>query len=86
MRFNSGDAFHDLKVGDYIIVPLHAPHTFENVSDEEARVFCTVTPAYYVNYFRDLAEATKDGKALTAEDNIRVMAKYATFPTGSGQK
>lgn len=56
------------------------------MSDEEARFFCTVTPSYYINYSRELAEATKDGKLPSVEEHQRNMAKYATIAAGPGKK
>jgi quercetin dioxygenase-like cupin family protein len=34
----------DAKEGDYVVVPIRAPHTFSNETDEEARFFNTFTP------------------------------------------
>ncbi|MCJ1454355.1 hypothetical protein MMC28_004708 [Mycoblastus sanguinarius] len=69
----------DAKVGDYVTVPVRAPHTFANTTDEEARFFNTFTPAFYVNYFKLLSELC-DGGPLTPQINMKAMASYATLP------
>lgn len=69
----------DAKAGDYVVVPTRSPHTFSNPTDEESRFFNTFTPAFYINYFKLLAELV-DGGPLTKEANQRAMAYYATLP------
>ena len=61
-------------------VPIRAPHTFCNPSDQEAKFFNTFTPAFYVNYFKLLASFIGDGKVMTPEANIKAMASFATIP------
>ncbi|KAL9077247.1 MAG: hypothetical protein Q9161_000513 [Pseudevernia consocians] len=46
----------DASAGDYVVVGTRAPHTFSNPFEEEARFFNTFTPAFYVNYFKLMAE------------------------------
>ena len=73
-------------VGDYVVVPPHAPHTFGNESDdEETVIYNSFTPAFYVNYFRLIAKMVKESGAFTSELNKRAMASYATIPTIPGQ-
>ena len=71
-------------VGDYVVVPPHSPHTFANESpDEELVMYNSFTPAYYVNYFRLMAQMVKqseDGK-LTPSMNKQAMLQYATLQT-----
>jgi len=69
----------EAKTGDYVTVPIRAPHTFSNPFDEEARFFNTFTPAFYVNYFKLLSELANGGP-LTKEINMQAMAIYATIP------
>lgn len=69
----------EAKTGDYVTVPIRAPHTFSNPSDEEARFFSTLTPAFYVNYFKLLSELANGGP-MTKEINMQAMASYATIP------
>jgi oxalate decarboxylase/phosphoglucose isomerase-like protein (cupin superfamily) len=62
-----------------VVVPVGAPHTFANVSPGPVVVFNSFTPAYYVQYFRDLAHlAATDG--LSPDLIARIMANYATVP------
>ena len=68
----------DVTAGDYVTVPIRAPHTFSNPFDEEARFFTTFTPAFYVNYFKLLSEIA-DGQPLTPQINKTAMASYATL-------
>lgn len=69
----------DAKLGDFVTVPIRAPHTFSNPFDEEARFFNTFTPAHYVNYFKLLSEISAEGKPIQ-EVNAQAMAYYATIP------
>jgi mannose-6-phosphate isomerase-like protein (cupin superfamily) len=79
LRFIMGDIYRDAKAGDYVVVPVGAPHTFANVSDAPVEFFSTFTPAYYVNYFRELADLSADGR-LNPEENLSLMLRYATVP------
>ena len=69
----------DAKAGDYMAVPVRAPHTFNNPFDEEAKFICTFTPAFYVNYFKLLGDLTQDGR-MTPQIGLKAMATYATLP------
>lgn len=61
-------------------VPVRAPHTFSNPTGEEAKFFNTYTPAFYIDYFRILAELSKGDEKMSKEKNIEVMARFATMP------
>lgn len=69
----------DAKVGDFVSVPVRAPHTFSNPFDTEAKFFNTYTPAFYINYFKLLGSLIEEGP-MTPEKNIQAMANYATLP------
>lgn len=79
IQFTTGEIFHDAKAGDYVVVPTKAVHTWSNPFDEEAEFFNTFTPAYYVDYLRQLAEKAKSGKPLSEKEQVEAMAKFATF-------
>jgi len=79
VRFTMGDAQWDAKVGDYVVVPVGAPHTFANLTDAPIAFFSSFTPAFYVNYFRALARLAAEGR-LNPEENLAVMLRYATVP------
>ena len=51
VRFSTDKEHTDAKVGDYVVVPPRSHHTFGNVSDEEAEMFCTLTPSFYIGKF-----------------------------------
>jgi oxalate decarboxylase/phosphoglucose isomerase-like protein (cupin superfamily) len=69
----------DAKVGDYMVVPIRAPHTFSNPGDEEARILFTSTPSFYINYFKLLSQLAKPDQPVPAEVNIQAMAMFATI-------
>lgn len=50
------EVYLDAKEGDYIVIGMRAPHTFSNPTGEEAKFVNTLTPAFYVNYFKMMAE------------------------------
>ena len=79
IRFVTGGRQIDAREGDYVVVPVGAPHAFSNPFDQEAVFFNTFTPAYYVNYFRDLAAVASPGDINPAQI-LGIMAKYATEP------
>lgn len=79
LRFTLGDTHRDATVGDYVVVPVGAPHTFANVSDAPVEFFSTFTPAYYVNYFREMAALSARG-GVSPEAALSVMLRYATVP------
>jgi quercetin dioxygenase-like cupin family protein len=80
LRFTTGDKTHDAHAGDYVIVPVGAPHTFANVSAAPAVVFNSFTPAFYVNYLREIAVLAATG-GLGPDAIATVMARYATLPS-----
>ena len=69
----------DAKPGDYMVVPIRAPHTFSNPSDEEARIFFTSTPSFYINYFKLLSKLSKPDEPLPAEVTMQAMSMFATI-------
>lgn len=77
VRFTIGDQDHDADPGTLVMVPTGAPHTFANPGDEPAVLLTTFTPDHYVQYFRELRDATAAGPpAASAVEAI--MARYAT--------
>ena len=77
LRFIIGDDQRDAGVGDYIVVPIGAPHTFLNVSDAPTEFYSTMTPAFYIHYFRELAELSAKGD-MREESIAGIMQRYAT--------
>lgn len=70
----------DAKEGDYVTVPVRAPHTFSNPTDQEAKFFNTYTPAYYINYFKLLGTYVQEGKPISPKEHLDAMSNYATLP------
>ena len=83
-RFTVGTAVHDAPAGTLVMVPPGVPHTFANPGDTPVVMVNTFTPDRYVQYFRDLRDATADGRPLTAEATAEVMSRYATTVAGPG--
>ncbi len=77
VRFTVGDQVHDVGAGTLVMVPTGAPHTFANPGDEPAFMLTMFTPDLYVQYFRDLGEASAAGPP-TASATAAIMARYAT--------
>ncbi|MET8450402.1 cupin domain-containing protein [Streptomyces sp. NPDC005209] len=80
VRFTVGENDYDATAGTLVMVPLGAPHTFANVTDQPAVMLSTFTPDLYVQYFRDLQDMMADGQALTPQVSIQTMSRYATEP------
>lgn len=81
VRFHGPDGtYQDAQVGDYVTVPIRAPHTFSNPSDGESKFFNTYTPAFYIDYFKILAELSKSDERMSKEKNLEVMSRFATMP------
>lgn len=62
-----------------MVVPIRAPHTFSNPSDEESRIFFTSTPSFYINYFKLLSQLSEPDKPLPAEVTMTAMSMFATL-------
>jgi len=80
VRFAMGDTARDAHAGDYVVVPISAPHTFSNPTSEPAVFFNTFTPAFYVDYLREMAALAASG-GMNPASAAAVMARYATEPT-----
>jgi mannose-6-phosphate isomerase-like protein (cupin superfamily) len=79
LEFTVGDATSHAHAGDYVVAPVGAPHTFANRSAEPVVFFNSFTPAYYVQYLRDMAHLAATG-SLSPDRIAGVMANYATVP------
>jgi len=80
VRFAVNEEEHDVQVCEYVVVPIGAPHTFSNPFDEPAVMLSTFTPAYYVNYFRELGKIVSSGKEPSEDEIITIRNHYATDP------
>lgn len=84
IRFHLPGSTHiDATPGDHVVIPPKAPHAFSNPTDKEARFYDTFTPAFYINYFKLVAQMLKDEKegkgALNKEKMTKAMAYFATM-------
>ncbi|KUF16870.1 cupin domain-containing protein [Streptomyces silvensis] len=80
VRFTVGEEDHDAAAGTLVMVPRGAPHTFANVTGEQAVMLSTFTPDLYVQYFRDLRDMADGERELTPRTNVDAMSRYATEP------
>ncbi|USP74728.1 hypothetical protein yc1106_02002 [Curvularia clavata] len=81
VRFHAPDGqIIDAHVGDYVTVPIRAPHTFSNPTDKPAKFFNTYTPAFYIDYFKIMAEVSKEDTKMMKEKNLAAMSRFATMP------
>jgi mannose-6-phosphate isomerase-like protein (cupin superfamily) len=81
VRFHGPDStVVDAHAGDYVTVPIRAPHTFSNPTNQQAKFFNTFTPAFYIDYFKILAEKSKTDEKMSKEKNLEVMSRFATMP------
>jgi mannose-6-phosphate isomerase-like protein (cupin superfamily) len=78
VRFTSGKTSFDASPRTLVMVPPGAPHTFANPGDEAAVILNTFTPHEYVQYFRDVSDATAAGQPPSAELIADLMDRYAT--------
>ncbi len=81
LRLTVGDEVHDAKAGAMAVVPPGVPHTFGNPGDEPVVVLSTVTPDFYIQYFKDIRDWVASGKPMTPEAQAEIMAGYATVPS-----
>jgi mannose-6-phosphate isomerase-like protein (cupin superfamily) len=79
-RFSSGEVTHDAPAGSLVVVPPQVAHTFANPGDEPMVMLSTFTPAFYVQYFRDMAAMIAGGQPVTPESVGEIMARYSTAP------
>lgn len=59
------------------MVPIGAPHTFANASAAPVEFVSTFTPAFCVNYFREIAALSTKGRS-SPEEVLAVVQRYAT--------
>jgi mannose-6-phosphate isomerase-like protein (cupin superfamily) len=84
VRFTTGDDSFVATRGRLVTAPIGAPHTFANAdADEPALLVCTITPANYIDYFREMAKLRPgaDGRFDPA-DMRALMQRYSTSPHG----
>lgn len=87
VTFTSRDRRVVARAGDYLVAPPCAPHTFANETDEEAVMYSTLSPAFYVDYLRLLATMADEdaGGKLTKAMWKEAMGRYATLQIGASE-
>jgi quercetin dioxygenase-like cupin family protein len=75
--FLVGAEKHEAPVGTWVMVPVGAPHSFENPFDEPAEFINTFTPDFYVQFFHEMSDLAKSN-AVTIENVRELMARYRT--------
>ena len=79
LRFSTGADTVDVEAGSCVTVSTGTSHTFCNPFGEPAKFICTLTPGFYVEYFRDLSKLPVDEQGiLNPADIAQTMAKHAT--------
>jgi mannose-6-phosphate isomerase-like protein (cupin superfamily) len=68
----------DIKAGEYVEVPVRTRYAFSNPYEEEAEIFVTYSPGYYVDCLREMAKLCEDGKLLGVKEQAQVVSGWAT--------
>ena len=79
LQFTVANGLYNVKEGEFLVVPIGAPHTFSNPFDTPAVFHASFSPASFIGYFREMAEITTRGMP-SAEQIFEVMARYDTYP------
>lgn len=88
VRFTTGDETFVVSAGRSVTAPRGTPHTFANADpDTTAALFCTVSPADYVDYFRRLATLPLTAEGRLDPDAFRELSAgfdvHPHLPAGS---
>jgi quercetin dioxygenase-like cupin family protein len=75
--FSVGTEKHEASVGTWVMVPVNAPHSFENPFDEPAEFLNTFTPDFYVQFFHEMSDLAKRN-AVTVDNVRELMKRYRT--------
>jgi quercetin dioxygenase-like cupin family protein len=82
VRFTSGADTFVAHPGQLVTIPAGDPHTFGNADgDRPARLLGSVSPARYIEFFRELATlpANEDGR-IDGNTILDLMKRYDTAP------
>src|SRR4051812_25481221 len=76
-RFTTGAESFVATAGRSVTAPRGTPHTFANAdADAPATLFCTVSPADYVDYFRSLATLPLTAEGRLDPDDLRELSAH----------
>ncbi|WP_172632172.1 cupin domain-containing protein [Dictyobacter arantiisoli] len=64
--------------GDFIMVPIGAIHTFDNLTNKPARFLNTFTPPLYIDYFEELSKLMQESTPADPRQMVELMARYQT--------
>lgn len=64
-------------VGDVVLAPRNAPHTFKNCSSNQARAMVLIAPPVSEQFFRGFTEPRTDGNRATDAEIIERMMRLA---------
>lgn len=64
--------------GTFLMVPIGAPHTFRNLTEQPARFLGILTPRRYLHYFEELSQLFQATAAPSRQQIADVMARYDT--------
>jgi quercetin dioxygenase-like cupin family protein len=77
VRVYDGAVWVDAAVGDYLYVPEHGIHAFENAADAAASMLILFAPgAPREAYFRELAAIQREGRELSPDELADVYARH----------
>lgn len=82
-QFGSGDDVYEAPADTLVMVPTGVPHRFANPADVPLVMLSTFTPAFYVNYFREVATVIAERGSITPAAVADLMARYTTEPAPS---
>ena len=64
--------------GTLVTAPAGTAHGFANPGGQPAVILATVTPDFYIDFFRELANLRPGPSGLDPEEVAEIMARYAT--------
>lgn len=64
--------------GTLVTAPAGTPHGFANPREQPAVILATVTPDFYIDFFRELANVRSGPSELDPEEIAEIMTRYAT--------
>ena len=64
--------------GTLVTAPAGTAHGFANPGEQPAVILATVTPDFYIDFFRELANLRPGPGGFDLEEVAEIMARYAT--------
>ena len=80
VNLTTGDQTVKGTPGTFVLVPENTPHGFSNASAERAKLLILFCPTdHREDYFRGLAELTKDGRLASEEEMLDLMHRFDQY-------